>query len=277
VPFVLYSASRFNSVPSPPAAGNTTSRTTPSGAPTAASVILNKMFSLPDTRFRSATNSPTTRRSARALILCTVAISRSTRVSVISRPRQYSSAASSVSLISSGWSSRRWLGNSAAARSRQLATTFGAMPANTPDGRPIARIAASLATSSRTVARLTLPGSSLICANSARPSSPGSSSASPSSPPPAIRAFIRAATCAGIRPVTFATSAFSASRSPEPMIRLVLPGAGCSMPSCRHRFSSSSRTRSGRRSPWQTSPASHAASFSASATVHSRKPRNLRT
>jgi Mg2+ and Co2+ transporter CorA len=39
----------------------------------------------------------------------------------------------------------------------------------------------------------------------------------------------------------------------------------------------SSRTRSGRRSPWRTSPASHAASFSVSATVHSRKPRNLGT
>ena len=44
----------------------------------AASVILNKMFSLPDTRLSSATNSSVTRVSARALIRCTVVISRST-------------------------------------------------------------------------------------------------------------------------------------------------------------------------------------------------------
>jgi integrase/recombinase XerD len=50
---------------------------------------------------RSATNSPTTRRSAWALILCTVAIGRSTSVSVISRRRQYNNAASSVTLTSS--------------------------------------------------------------------------------------------------------------------------------------------------------------------------------
>jgi len=51
-----------------------------------------------------------------------------------------------------------------AARFRQPARTFGAMSANTPAGRPIDRIAVRLATSSRVVFRLTLPGSALICA-----------------------------------------------------------------------------------------------------------------
>jgi len=50
---------------------------------------LNKMFSLPDTRFSSATKSLVTFVSARALIRCTVAMSKSTRASVISRWRQY--------------------------------------------------------------------------------------------------------------------------------------------------------------------------------------------
>jgi hypothetical protein len=40
--------------------------------------------------------------------------------------------------------------------------------------------------------------------------------------------------------------------------------------------SSRSRTRSGRRSRWQTSSANREPSLSASATVHSRKPKNLR-
>ena len=65
-----------------------TSSTRSPGDRSAASVILNRMFSLPDTRFSSATKSLVTLVSARALILCTVAMSRSTRVSVISRCRQ---------------------------------------------------------------------------------------------------------------------------------------------------------------------------------------------
>ena len=45
-------------------------------------LLLNRMFSLPDTRLSSATNSPVTTASARALIRCTVVISRSTRASM---------------------------------------------------------------------------------------------------------------------------------------------------------------------------------------------------
>lgn len=57
-------------------------------------------------------------------------------VSVISRSRQYSSAASRVSVASGGWL-RRWLGASTAARARQAVTTFGEISANTrPARRP---------------------------------------------------------------------------------------------------------------------------------------------
>ena len=66
-----------------------TSSTRSPGDCKAASVILNRMFSLPDTRFSSATKSLVTLVSARALILCTVAMSKSARASVISRWRQY--------------------------------------------------------------------------------------------------------------------------------------------------------------------------------------------
>jgi hypothetical protein len=66
-----------------------TSSTRSPGDCKAASVIWNKMFSLPDTRFSSATKSLVTLDSARALIRCTVAMSKSARASVISRWRQY--------------------------------------------------------------------------------------------------------------------------------------------------------------------------------------------
>src|SRR6266704_2278280 len=137
----------------------------------AAAVIPNRMLSLPETRLRSETSSSTTFFSARALIRRTVAMSRSTSVSVISRSRQYSRAASRVSLISSGCA-RRWLGASAAARARQAASTFGAMPPNSPAGSPVARIAVSLAISCRVVFRLTLPGSALMTASTSGPSWP---------------------------------------------------------------------------------------------------------
>ncbi len=78
----------------------------PLGGPRAASVILNKMFSLPDTRCSSATKSLVTLVSARALIPCTVAMSKSARASVISRWRQNRQAASSVTMISCGWERR---------------------------------------------------------------------------------------------------------------------------------------------------------------------------
>ncbi len=66
----------------------------------------------------------------------------STRVSVISRHRQCSNAASSVSCTRSGWS-RGCEGDSTAARPRQPVTIFGAISANTTPGTPIARIASS--------------------------------------------------------------------------------------------------------------------------------------
>ena len=61
----------------------------PSGLSAAAAAILNRMFSLPVTFLAiSETNWSRVLVSARALIRCTVAISSSTRLSVISRSRQ---------------------------------------------------------------------------------------------------------------------------------------------------------------------------------------------
>jgi hypothetical protein len=61
----------------------------PWGLPAAAAAMLNRMFSLPVTFFAmSETNCSLVLVSARALIRCTVAISSSTRPSVISRSRQ---------------------------------------------------------------------------------------------------------------------------------------------------------------------------------------------
>jgi len=60
------------------------------------------MFSLPVTRLNALTSSSVTFLSARAPMRCTVEISSSTRVSVISRSRVCSSAASRVSISGSG-------------------------------------------------------------------------------------------------------------------------------------------------------------------------------
>ena len=102
-PAVLNSATRSRSVASPPVtAGYTTARTGSSGRASDASATRNRMFSLPVTRRNSATSWSLTRFSARARTRCTVPISRSTSVSVISRCRACSNAASSVNRSSTG-------------------------------------------------------------------------------------------------------------------------------------------------------------------------------
>lgn len=88
----LYSATTSRSVDSPPAAGYTTSRTAPSGRFRLASATFANSAFLLRTRLNEATISSVTRRSARALIVCTVEISNSTSVSVISRSRSTSNA-----------------------------------------------------------------------------------------------------------------------------------------------------------------------------------------
>jgi hypothetical protein len=60
------------------------------------------MFSLPVTFLNALISSLVTRRSARAPIRCTVAINNSTKVSVISRSRWWTSAASNVSVNGRG-------------------------------------------------------------------------------------------------------------------------------------------------------------------------------
>lgn len=88
-PFVSNSRTRSSSTSRPPAAGNTTSSTMPPGLCEDAEAMRNKMFSLPVTFLMiSPVNCSLVLVSARALIRCTVAISRSARVSVISRSRQ---------------------------------------------------------------------------------------------------------------------------------------------------------------------------------------------
>ena len=93
-----------------------------------------------------------------------------------------SSADSSVNVTSVGWS-RRWLGDSTAARPRQAATTFGVTSANTSTCSPTARTASSFAISVSIVFKLTLPTSERI--DDGADGSPASSS-----PPAAIRASI---------------------------------------------------------------------------------------
>ena len=159
------------------------------------------------------------------------------------------------------------------------------MPASAPAGSPTARIQSSLRRSALQVFRLTLPGSDLIAAHTSGPSaspappalsasaagSPGSSSAA------AISDHIRALTSPSRRPATLAVSASSDLRSADPMIRPIRSlDLGCSIRSSRILASSASRTRGACRSRLHTSSASHAVSFSASATVNSRNPVNFR-
>ena len=176
-----------------------------------------------------------------------------------------------MNLISSGWA-RRWLGASTVTRARQLASTLGAMPANSRPGSPIAVIEASFATSALAVFKLTLPGSDLMAAKTSRPSAPSPASAPGSSLAAEISSTIRFWTSGGTWPLISAMRVSSARCSAEPMIRPIRVPAGGSIFSHRHCPSSSSRTRSARCSLQHTCPASHAVRFSASATLHSRNP-----
>ena len=80
---------------------------------------LNSSAGLPETRLRSAISSLSTRCSALAAMRWTVAIKRSTSVSVISRARTWQKAASKVARIAVGW--RRSSRNSSAATRRRWA------------------------------------------------------------------------------------------------------------------------------------------------------------
>jgi hypothetical protein len=241
--------------------------------------MANRMFSLPVTRLNALISSSVTFRSARAPIRCTVAISRSTRLSVTSRSRSASSAASKVTADCGEFGSRRRRceGDSTAARARHPDTTFGATPANSPGGRPTARIAVSLPISVSIDSRLTFPGTDLISAST----EPGSSSSSApsgagvaSSP---IRARIRADAAGPHRAAIVSNHVSSALCSAERTMRVIRAAAGGSIRSSRQCRSSSSRTRSGFRSARATCPASQSVSLSASATEHARKPRRSRT
>src|SRR5664280_1455529 len=105
---------------------------------------------------------------------------------------------------------------------------------------------------------------------------PSSSTSSPSSPAASTKAARRDTITGSTRPLIRDINVCSACRSPDPMIRPTRSGVGGSIPSARQCRSSSSRTRSGWRSLRHTCSASHAVSLSASATVHSRNPRNVR-
>ena len=126
---------------------------------------------MPVTRLNSLTSSLVTRFSARAPIRCTVEISSSTRVSVISRHRQCSSAASSVSFTRSGCS-RRWTATrprpGRASRSRPSARR---RRTDRPGSADRADRLAACAISVSIVSRLTLPASDRIDASTDGPSS----------------------------------------------------------------------------------------------------------
>jgi hypothetical protein len=166
------------------------------------------------------------------------------------------------------------------------------MSASTPDGSLTALIQSSLRRSLLHVFRLTLPGSDLIAAQTSGPgtsrgSLPSAAPCQPSGPSPggtpgsspaaAIIDHIRAVTSSCRRLLTFAVSVSSDCLSADPIIRPSRILLGCSICSSRSLASSASRTRWAWRSRLQTSSASHLVSFSASATEHSRNPRNVRT
>ena len=148
-PLVLYSWTSSRSVCSPPVtAGNTTARTGSSGAPTHASAMANRMFSLPVTRLNAFTSS------------CTTLVRPGTDA-VHRGDQQLDQGVGDLPFP--GMQQRREQGqfhrigmltqvrsaDSTAARARQPATTFGATPANRPAGSPTARTARSLRVSSQ--------------------------------------------------------------------------------------------------------------------------------
>ncbi len=184
---------------------------------------------MPVTRLNSRISSSVILRSARALMRCTVAISRSTSVSVISRSLACSSAASRVSRSGSGWV-RTCEGASTAARARHAATTFGATSANRSDGSPTARTASSLPISASIDSRLTLPGSDLISASSAGPSASCPSSSAPtSSGAAAASSSSRTVATVDSRDAIRTDRTSSACRSAEVTIRSMRPAVGGSI------------------------------------------------
>ncbi|MFE9123167.1 hypothetical protein [Streptomyces sp. NPDC007172] len=192
---------------------------------------------MPDTFLNALTSCSVTFLSARAPIRCTVEISNSTNVSVISRSRSCSSAASNVTRSATGCV-RRWEGDSTAARAHQPVTTFGATSTNRSRGRPIARTARSLSISVSIVSRLTLPGASLTFPSTGGASSPSvpppaGPASSWSSVPPATSAMIRSILSAVSREEIRAVSDSSASRRAAPTMRSHRPGGGGSMLSSR--------------------------------------------
>ena len=128
--FAFASATRSRSVFSPTTGYNAV-RTTSSGLSTAASASLKSIPSLPRTLFSSAVSCRSTRRSARVLIFCTRAISRSTSASVISDCREQHNTASSVICTCSAVS-RESEGYILIARDRHAATSLSEQSVEQP-------------------------------------------------------------------------------------------------------------------------------------------------
>lgn len=133
------------------------SRTLPSGAPSEAVAIRPSNPALPLTLVNSATNASVAFFFARALMRWTVEFSSSTSVSVISRCR-WNSRAASRTCRTSGAKRRKWPGEDADARARPASMTCTPIPVNTFCGMPTARTCLSLDISSSSELRLTLPG-----------------------------------------------------------------------------------------------------------------------
>ena len=225
------------------------------------------MPSLPRTRRRSASSSPSTRFSARVPILCTTPMSSSTRPSVISPVRAQHKAASRVRRTCRG-RSRRSEGYSWAALARQAPTTGSVASANRSAGRPRDRMRSSLSTSASRLSRLIRPGSALSSPSTPRPPP----RTSPSSPQSATSCSRRSAASGASRAAAVVAQNRSlAAEQAAPMIRSIRPGG--SMCSDRQRARRASRSRSSETSSGATSSPSHVVRASSSARVASRKPR----
>ena len=226
----------------------------------------NKMPSLPRTRRRSASSSPSTRFSARVPILCTMPMSSSTRPSVISPVRAQHKAASRVRRTCRG-RSRRSEGYSWAALARQAPTTGSVASANRSAGRPRDRMRSSLSTSASRLSRLIRPGSALSSPSTPRPPP----RTSPSSPRSATSCSRRSAASGASRAAVVAQNRSLAAERAAPMIRSIRPGG--SMCSDRQRARRASRSRSSETSSGATSSPSHVVRASSSARVASWKSR----
>ena len=111
-----------------------TSRTTPSGRPTAASATRNRMPALPRTSRASSTSSSTTRRSALTVMRCVTWISSSTRPSTTSPSRGTHQKASSGRRMRSGCR-RSSQALSIAARRRKRLIWSGCRPRSRSGGK----------------------------------------------------------------------------------------------------------------------------------------------